>query len=406
MVSSACPPLRTTRHSAARRCVYCDFAVSVDPDAGVDVWVEALRRELELLEYDEAFRLSGRLETLYVGGGTPSLLGSDAMARLGAELGSERLSAPGLEWTSEANPESFTPEVAGAWRRSGVNRVSLGLQSFHEPTLRWMGRLHGPQGSVEAVGVAKANGFDNISVDLIFALPSKLDRSWRADLERVLDLDVPHVSLYGLGVEPRTALGRAVAEGREAPVDDLQYREEYLEAAECLRSAGYEHYEVSNFARAGAMSRHNSAYWDGRSYVGIGNGAHSYRHPVRRWNVREWETYRGRLLRGEPPEEGREKLSESQARLEQIWLKLRTKFGLELDALGGEARVLVRTWERAGPRGGDGHVGPVDGARLVGARRFGSGTGERLGDRGGAVTPRAGRVTRLTRPERIFDLRT
>jgi oxygen-independent coproporphyrinogen-3 oxidase len=331
-----------------RRCVYCDFAVTVDPQGDVDAWGEALAAELAATEQEEAFALAPLLETLYVGGGTPSLLGPRAMDVLAGVLGPVSVSAPDIEWTAEANPESFTAELATAWRSSGVNRLSLGVQSFHEATLRWMGRLHGAGGAERAVRIAKEAGLGNLSVDLIFGLPAKLGRSWSDDLDRALDLDVPHVSLYGLSVEAGTPLGRAVAEGREPAVDENRYGEEFLLAAERLTGAGYAHYEVSNFARAGLVSGHNSAYWDGRPYLGLGNGAHSYRHPVRRWNVRDWAAYRARVLAGEGGEESREELSAESADLERVWLGLRTSHGLDTASLSTRQRAVVDSWCAAG----------------------------------------------------------
>lgn len=332
----------------ARRCVYCDFAVTVSSTGDLGAWAAALAAELSLLEHEGLFALAPRLDTLYVGGGTPSLLGPAAMAQLAELLGPDRLGGAEFEWTAEANPESFTAEVASAWRRAGVNRVSLGVQTFHPPALEWMGRLHGPAGAEAAVRAARDADFDNVSVDLVFALPAHLRRSWREDLERVLALDVPHVSLYGLGVEPGTPLGRAVAEGRESPVDEERYREEFLEGSERLRSAGYLHYEVSNFAKPGYESRHNHVYWDGRPYLGLGNGAHTYAHPLRRWNVRDWATYRRRLLAGASPEESREWLDEGACALERVWLGLRTARGIPLAGLGEEARARARAWVRDG----------------------------------------------------------
>ena len=331
-----------------RRCVYCDFAVTVNPDGDAGGWGEALAAELRLVEREGMFGLAPALSTLYVGGGTPSLLGPGAMDVLAGAVGPARLSDPELEWTAEANPESFTPEVAERWRVSGVNRISLGVQSFHEPTLKWMGRLHGPEGAARAVATAKNAGFDNVSIDLIFGLPEALGRSWGEDLARALEMDVPHVSLYGLSVEAGTPLGRAVAEGREAGVDDERYREAFLLAAERLTAAGYEHYEVSNFARDGMISRHNGAYWDARPYLGLGNGAHSYRHPVRRWNVRDWEVYRAKVLAGESGEESREELSADAAALERVWLGLRTRDGLRTSSLSPDGLALAETWVRSG----------------------------------------------------------
>ena len=332
----------------ARRCVYCDFAVTVRREGDLPGWREALSVELDLVEREGLFALAPELDSLYVGGGTPSLLGPGAMQVLVGILGRERVCGAGLEWTAEANPESFTPDVAGAWAEAGVNRLSLGAQTFHEGALRWMGRMHGPDGPARAVRAARNVGLENVSVDLIFGLPAHVGRSWRDDVQRVVDLDVPHVSLYGLTVESRTPLGRAVAEGRETPVDEDQYEEEFLLASDILSGAGYDHYEVSNFARPGAEARHNAVYWQGGPYLGLGNGAHSYAHPVRRWNVRAWETYRRRLLAGEPAEAGREVIDDAAAELERIWLGLRTTEGLDVGSDRSAARALTDWWRMDG----------------------------------------------------------
>lgn len=330
-----------------RRCVYCDFAVTVRSEGDVTGWASALAAELALLA-SRGVLLADRLETLYVGGGTPSLLGPSAMIALARVLGERRVASPDLEWTAEANPESFGGELSHAWREAGVNRVSLGVQSFHEPTLRWMGRLHGAEGARRAVRAAKDAGLTNLSVDLVFGLPASLGRSWKDDLAEALALDVPHVSLYGLSVEPATPLGRAVAEGKEPPVDEERYRKEFLQAAETLRAAGYEHYEVSNFARPGFASRHNAVYWDGRPYLGLGNGAHSYRHPVRWWNVRDWAMYRERVMTGRSPEEGHESLDVNAEALERVWLSLRTSRGVALHELSPAGLGVVERWCRVG----------------------------------------------------------
>lgn len=328
----------------ARRCGYCDFAVTVRRDGGASDWLEALGAEWELVEREGLFAVSTPLDTLYVGGGTPSLLGADAMAGLAGIVGSRRLAGDDLEWTAEANPESFTDEVARGWADAGVNRISLGAQTFDDGALRWMGRLHGPEGPGRAVEAARAAGISNISVDLIFGLPRRLGRSWPDDLRRVLDLDVPHVSLYGLTVEERTPLGRAVREGRETPVDEEQYRDEFLLASEVLGDAGYVHYEVSNFARPGAEARHNAVYWRGDPYLGLGNGAHSYAPPVRRWNTRAWERYRRYVVGGRTPEEARETVDGASASLERSWLALRTREGIPAPSEGSNEDATVRRW--------------------------------------------------------------
>lgn len=331
-----------------RRCFYCDFAVQVRRSGGADEWLEALAGELRFLREDGVFLLAESLDSVFVGGGTPSLLGAHAMHGLRDLLGPDRLGSDNLEWTAEANPESLTDEVATGWIEAGVNRVSIGVQTFHEPALRWMGRLHGVEGAVASVARARAAGFENVSVDLIFGLPKHVGRPWVDDLQRAVDLGVPHVSLYGLSVEPGTPLGRAVGEGREAVADEEQYREEYLLAAEVLVGAGFEHYEVSNFARPGRASRHNRAYWDGTPYLGLGNGAHSFRHPLRRWNLRDWDAYQAAARKGESPVDEEETLNASATRLERAWLGLRTNGGVAERRLGEEARSLVAAWQREG----------------------------------------------------------
>ena len=326
-----------------RRCYYCDFAVKVaSTDCGG--WLDALRAEVGALEREGAFVLDDTLDTLYVGGGTPSLLGAPAMDGLSTVIGEERLGHHDLEWTAEANPESLTRDVATAWRRAGVNRISLGIQSFHAPALKWMGRLHGADGARAAVQVARAVGFTNLSVDLIFGLPGHLERDLERDLDHTLSLDPDHVSLYGLSAESATPLGRAVAEGRETLPSEGRYEEEYLLAVDRLAEAGYEAYEVSNFARPGRASRHNSVYWSGEPYVGLGNGAHSYRHPIRRWNTRDWDAYRTGAEGPGPPVEDQEELGVDEIRLERIWLGLRTKRGISLRGLPSSVRDRTARW--------------------------------------------------------------
>lgn len=325
-----------------RRCGYCDFAVTATQTAPVDSWLASIDAELA------SRRLGAEpmmLATIYVGGGTPSLLGIGALARLADVL---RRYADwddhAVEWTAEANPESFTPELAADWKATGVNRVSLGAQTFDSDALRWMGRMHGPDGPARAFEAARCAGIANVSVDLIFALPGRLGRNWDADLTHVLKLAPQHVSLYGLTAEAGTPLGRWVAEGREHMADEDAYAAEYLLAVERLSDAGYGHYEVSNFARPGAESRHNQAYWQHRPYLGLGPGAHSYEPPVRSWNVRDWAEYQRRLAAGSAAEESREILTAADVALERVWLGLRTRAGLALDSLSPGQRERVLAW--------------------------------------------------------------
>lgn len=332
----------------ARRCGYCDFAVEVGRQPDSAGWLSAIRTELESLETSGEVRLAPALDTLYVGGGTPSVLDPNHLTGLSGVVGSERMREPGFEWTVEANPESFTRRVARRWARGGVNRVSFGVQSFSPEALRWMGRLHSAADAEEAVGRARAGGVANLSVDLIFGLPAAVARSWKGDLERALDLEVPHISLYGLTVEDGTPLARAVREGRTVPAGDARYRDEYLFAAETLARAGYEHYEVSNFALPGFRSRHNLACWRGAPYLGLGNGAHSYWRGRRWWNERDWPVYRDRIRDSGRARADGEVLGAGQHRLERVWLSLRTREGLDAALPGDGAARLLRRWEEVG----------------------------------------------------------
>lgn len=329
----------------ARRCFYCDFAVTVARSVDPAPWAAAVETELGVVQAEGWARLAPSLETVYVGGGTPSLLGPDAMDLLADALGRGRLEGSSLEWTAEANPESLTAQVAARWRDAGVNRLSLGVQSFQPSVLRWMGRLHGAEEACRGVEIARSAGLRNLSLDLIFGVPDTVPRDWGADLEAAVALAVPHVSLYGLTAEPGTPLGGQVEEGRVRMPDEDRYRDEYLLAHDRLTRAGYHHYEVSNFALPGHESRHNSAYWSGAPFLGLGNGAHSLVAGHRWWNLRDWDAYRDRTRAGVSPVEERERLGRSQEALERIWLGLRCTRGLPLTLLSaGPAGDLVAQW--------------------------------------------------------------
>ena len=230
--------------------------------------------------------------------------------------------------TLEANPEDVTPKSATAWRHAGVNRISLGAQSFDDRVLRWMHRPHDAARIGAAMGTLRAAGFDNVSLDLIFALPAELGRDWRRDLDAAIRLAPAHLSLYGLTVEARTPLARWVSRGAASAPDDDRYAEEYLLAHERLGAAGFVFYEVSNAARDGARSRHNSAYWSGRPYRGLGPAAHSFDGRSRFWNLSAWEAYRRAVAAGRSPVEAEEVLTNEQRELERIYLGLRTAEGI------------------------------------------------------------------------------
>lgn len=285
------------------------------------------------------------LDTLYLGGGTPSRLGGEGVARvIEAILGFARLS-PTAEITIEANPEDVTPKATAEWRRAGVNRLSIGAQSFHDDVLRWMHRVHDATAIRSSVVVARDSGFDNISLDLIFALPESVRRSWSRDLDDALSLAPEHVSLYGLTLEPASPLGRQFARGNVGVQSDERYAAEFLEADVRARRAGFDHYEVSNFALPGRRSRHNSAYWSGAPYMGIGPSAHSFDGANRSWNVAPYVDWLKRIRTGRTVVAGSEKLTPDARASEAVYLGLRTTDGYRISP---EERGLAMRWQSAG----------------------------------------------------------
>ena len=317
-----------------RRCSYCDFSIAVRKRIPAREYVEAILAEASVDPGPPA-RGEPELETLYLGGGTPSLLPAESLGALLHDLADPRRRphAARLEVTLEANPEDVTPDNARAWRAAGVNRVSLGAQSFDDRVLQWMHRSHDAARIGEAVRTLRGAGIDNISLDLIFALPTALDRDWERDLDAAISLLPSHISLYGLTVEPRTPLDRWISRGAVHPADDDRYADEYLLAHRRLTAEGYQFYEVSNASRPGFRSRHNSAYWSGASYVGLGPAAHSFDGRVRRWNLAAWEAYRAAIAAGQSPIESEEVLTGAQRELERLYLALRTSEGVPVTVL-------------------------------------------------------------------------
>jgi oxygen-independent coproporphyrinogen-3 oxidase len=326
----------------ARRCSYCDFAIAVRRVVPVDDYTQALARELEL-RFDEEGEWTA--DTLYLGGGTPSRLGGEGVARLLDGIRQRIGLSVDAEVTIEANPEDIDSESVRRWREAGVNRLSIGAQSFHDNVLVWMHRTHDSTAITRAVETARAGGIDNLSLDLIFALPEAIERSWQGDVERMLALDPPHVSLYGLTVEPRTPLGRWHGRGQVIESPDERYEAEFLIAHEALTSAGFEHYEVSNFGKPGYHSRHNSAYWEGVPYTGLGPSAHEFDGLRRRWNVAPYAEWLSRLSADTDPVEDSEVLTPENRMAEGIYLGLRTSRGL---VLSNAETARTEAWIDAG----------------------------------------------------------
>jgi oxygen-independent coproporphyrinogen-3 oxidase len=322
--------------------VYCDFAIAVRRHVPVDEYLQSVARELSL-RFPEA--KPWPVETLYFGGGTPSRLGGTGVAQVIELLRTRLAIAADAEVTIEANPEDVTTEAVEAWRSAGVNRLSLGAQSFDDAVLRWMHRTHDANSIRSAVESARAAGIDDISLDLIFALPNEIDRSWENDVTAALALDPTHVSLYGLTTEPATPLGRWRDRGIVTEAPDESYERQYLHAHQAMSAAGFEHYEVSNFGRPGHRARHNSMYWRGVPYAGLGPGAHEFDGSTRRWNADAYVEWQRRLAGAVDPMEGDELVDDDRRATEDIYLGLRTSDGLRLT---GAELVRTQAWVDAG----------------------------------------------------------
>jgi oxygen-independent coproporphyrinogen-3 oxidase len=311
-------------------CAYCDFVTVGGRAADIPRYVDALIAELELRP------ASGTLETMYFGGGTPSLLPAPAIERLVAVAHAQWAASPG-EITLEANPSAReTPDWSGL-RAAGVNRISLGIQSLRDSELRALARGHSAAEAVAAICAAREAGFDNVSIDLIYGIPGQSVDDWRAGLEAALALEPDHLSLYGLqlamtpdewAAPPRPGAirwrGRMVARQ-----DDDIAASQYELAEAVLADAGFRHYELSSWARPGFESRHNAAYWLRRPYTGIGAGAHSFDGASRWWNERDLDRYLASVEAGELPVAGRETLDEPTRAFEAVALGLRQIAGLD-----------------------------------------------------------------------------
>jgi oxygen-independent coproporphyrinogen-3 oxidase len=305
-------------------CHYCDFHFSTTMDTRARL-VPALVDELRL----RADELTGTVDSVYFGGGTPSLLSAQELELLFLGMDELLTRHPEAEVTLEANPDDLSAEKLALWKSVGVNRLSIGIQSFHEDDLRWMNRAHTADEALRAVDRARTAGFERLTLDLIYGLPHWTNNRWEANLRELFALEPDHFSAYILTVEPKTALGKRVAQGKQPVADDNQIEREYALLCAMAADAGYRHYEVSNFAQPGKRAAHNSAYWEGETYVGIGPGAHSFDGQHRRWNIASNTAYLRHMSAGTPFWEG-ETLTPTDRHNERLLTGLRTARGIDL----------------------------------------------------------------------------
>lgn len=307
------------------RCAYCDF-YSTTLLAHREAYIEAVGRELKR----RLPELKGEpIETIYLGGGTPSALEAKELHRLFDLIGS---TATATEITLEANPDDLTEEYVQALRSLPINRISIGIQSFHDRTLRLVGRRHTAEQAIEAVRRCQRAGLTNISIDLIYGMPGESLDDWAYSLQQAIALEVPHLSAYHLTYEEDTRLWLMKEQGKVTPIDEEQSIEAFEMLHHRLLTAGYEHYEISNFALPGCHSRHNSSYWKGIPYLGIGPGAHSYDGNCRRWNLSNVTEYISTPDGDDVPHEV-EQLTTEERYDERIITELRTAQGIDLTRL-------------------------------------------------------------------------
>lgn len=312
----------------ARKCSYCDFHFSTD-HSYQDEMVEALCTELKLRRNDWQEEL---FETIYFGGGTPSVLKKNELERLIQHVKAYYRVSGSVEITLECNPDDCSIENLIQWKSLGVTRLSIGIQSFNDKQLEWMNRTHRAADSLNAVLHAKAVGFDELSLDLMYGLPDMTLEEWKEQLLRMIELNPEHISAYCLTVEQRTALSKWVKEGKLTVSTNEQQSEQFELLVSTLKEAGYEQYEISNFARNQHYSRHNTSYWKGAKYLGIGPSAHGYDQTNRYWNQANNRTYIRALKAGQLPETV-ETLSASDRFNETLMIGLRTKWGVSKNQL-------------------------------------------------------------------------
>ncbi len=312
----------------SKRCLYCDFFSGTELQYR-EAYVRALIREMELRHpYIEG----APVETIYFGGGTPSQLSPDDFRAVFDAVGRFFDLSVCEEITLEANPDDMTEAYVEALSGLPFNRISMGVQSFGDEDLRFLNRRHDAKQALVAVERCKKGGFSNISIDLIYGLPGQTPEGWIRNIETVLALDIPHISAYHLIYEEGTALYRLKEKGQVQPVSEETSLTLFSSLIERLADAGYLHYEISNFARPGFLSCHNSAYWSGRPYLGLGPSAHSYNCTARHWNIASLQGYLAGIVSGAPVVSG-EELSADTRYNEYIITGLRTMWGVDLQEI-------------------------------------------------------------------------
>ncbi len=314
-----------------KACTYCDFHFSTQLKTK-GILVDAICKEIAL---QNDFLKEKKIDSIYFGGGTPSVLEKNELEKIFATLAKHFIWDKNIEITLECNPDDLTREKLLELKTIGVNRLSIGLQSFNDEELKWMNRLHTAEESVACVKLAQEIGFKNISIDLIYGSKFQTVESWKKTLEKALSLNVQHISSYNLTVEEKTPLGHSVNEGKEKAVDDEKSSEQFIVLMDTLHNNGFEHYEISNFALKGFEAVHNTNYWKGAKYLGLGPSAHSFNGVARQWNISNNSIYTNAINSGTEFFET-ETLTKLNRYNEYVLTRLRTKWGCDLNYIKTE----------------------------------------------------------------------
>jgi len=315
-------------------CHYCNFHFVTSLHYKNEM-IAALLKEMELRrDYVE----NESIETLYIGGGTPSLLDESELRSILEKTRQLFRYEKDTEITLEANPDDITEEKLNAWKKAGINRLSIGVQSFFAEDLQWMNRAHSASQAAESLQSAIRH-FQNITIDLIYGTPKLTNEKWKYNVEKALSLGIPHLSCYALTVESKTPLDKLIRENKSENIDPNKQSEQFLLLMQWMEEAGYEHYEISNFAKPGWRSRHNTSYWIGKKYLGIGPSAHSFNGNSRQWNISNNNIYMQSIAEDRIPFE-KETLTITQQLNEYIMTSLRTMEGIDQDKVGAMAGSL------------------------------------------------------------------
>ena len=307
-------------------CHYCDFHFSTSLTYK-DELLSVIAKEMKI---QKDYLGNQTIETIYLGGGTPSLLSGDEVSVLIEKIQKLFKVSPHAEITLEANPDDLNLQKLREFRTTPINRFSIGVQSFFDEDLKWMNRAHKANEADSAIKRAQDFGFENLSIDLIYGFPLLNDDKWRTNIEKAINFQIPHISSYSLTVEPKTALAKFINNGKEKNVDDAQSAAQFQILIEELAHNGFEHYEISNFAKPNQYAKHNTNYWKGISYLGLGPSAHSFNGESRQWNVANNAKYLADLKLNKIPFE-KEMLSKNDKFNEYLMTSLRTMWGVDLD---------------------------------------------------------------------------